>query len=139
MKFLLGLVCGVLIALGMSGRAQVSISVFGISKHSERGYCEKNPGLAINYHLAPDLRVQAGFYKNSLCERSNAVALPWCFAHFGPFCTGLAPIVVTGYAPRAEFVMLPIASYEQKSFAVDAIGALWDSKWVIGLGLRFPI
>ena len=139
MKFLLGLVCGVLIALGMSGRAQVSISVFGISKHSERGYCEKNPGLAINYHLAPDLRVLAGFYKNSLCEHSNVLALPWCPIHVGTLCAGFAPILVTGYSERASFVMLPVASYEQKSFAIDAIGGIWDSKWVIGLGVRFPL
>jgi hypothetical protein len=89
----LGLLHGALLA-------QVSVSVFGLSKHSEPGYCEVNPGLGINYQISENVRFGHGRYQNSKCSYTNITGLVYCPVKIGGFCFGMAFVRLTGYGPR---------------------------------------
>lgn len=118
----------------------LSLSVFGLSHHSERGrYCETNPGLGINYNLTRDTRLLAGFYKNSLCRESKVAGVVWCGMRYGNACAGVGFACLTGYSTKPVCVPLPTASYEQRRYAVDWVGGTDGRLWVVGVGLRFPI
>jgi len=136
--FAAGVLLGLCIAIGWNSHAQLSLSVFGASKHSESGYCEVNPGLALNYSLTPNTRLMAGFYKNSLCRETKVAGVVWCGLRLGPMCFGTGLVGLTGYSKRTIFLPLPTASYEQKDYAIDLVGGTDGKRSVIGFGLRFP-
>lgn len=91
--------------------AQVSISVFGASKHSVGGYCEVNPGLGINYQINDDLRFGHGRFKNSKCHYTDITGLSYCPIKLGAFCFGVAFLRLTGYGPSPIYAPLPIGAY----------------------------
>ena len=134
--FAAGLILGVSI---VAAKAQLSLSVFGASKHSESGYCEVNPGLALNYSLSSDTRLMAGFYRNSLCRQTKVAGVVWCGLRMGPMCLGMGLVGLTGYSTKTLLIPLPTASYEQKGYAIDVVGGSDGRNSVIGFGLRFPL
>lgn len=106
--FAAGLILGVCIA---AAKAQLSMSVFGLSKHSESGYCEVNPGLGINYQANGDLRLGAGRYRNSKCRWSDVIGASYTPLHMGDFSFGVALLRLTGYRDQAVIAPLPIGAY----------------------------
>lgn len=134
-----GILIGFLLAIGFSGHAQYSLSVFGLSKHSQSGYCEVNPGLALNYNITRDTRLLVGAYRNSLCHESKAAGVVWCGVRYGNACAGVGFACLTGYSTKPVCVPLPTASYERPKYAVDLVGGTDGKLWVMGVGLRFPI
>ena len=119
--------------------AQVSLSVFGASKHTEKGFCEFNPGLGIGYQIAPNWRLAAVRYKNSLCVESTAFGAIYQPIRIGSVAVGVALLRVTGYQDAPIYAPIPLISVEMKGYAIDAIVAAKDREGVIGLGLRFPL
>ena len=119
--------------------AQVSVSVFGLSKHSKSGFCETNPGLGLSYQLSEAWRLTAVRYKNSLCVDSTAVGAVYMPLTYGRFSFGTALLRVTGYQDQAIYAPIPVITYNGNGYAIDAIAVLNNSEGVIGLGLRFPL
>ncbi len=138
-NFLLGVFVASAVWLAWHGHAQLAVSVFGLSKHSQSGYCEANPGLALNYSLSRDVRLLAGRYENSKCHWSNALGIVYCGMRFGDVCFGSGLVRLTGYSAKALYVPLPTASYERPKYAVDFVGGTDGKLWVVGVGLRFPL
>lgn len=91
--------------------AQVSVSVFGVSKHSQPGYCEVNPGLGINYQIADDFSVSAARFRMSKCRPSNAIGFGYRPLHFGDFSFGFEFMRLTGYRDKPVYVPIPVGSY----------------------------
>jgi hypothetical protein len=129
---------GFILALGMSGRAQVSVSVFGLSKHSEPGYCEVNPGLGVNYQISENVRFGHGRYQNSKCGYTNITGLVYCPVKVGSFCFGLAFLRLTGYAANPIYAPLPIGAYTiSEHNAIDFFGLTTGDLTVVGAAWRF--
>jgi hypothetical protein len=91
--------------------AQVSLSVFGLSKHSQPGYCEVNPGLGINYQITDDFSVSAARFKMSKCRPSNAIGFGYRPFHIGDFSFGFEFMRLTGYKDKPVYVPIPVGSY----------------------------
>lgn len=118
--------------------AQWSVSVYGLSKHSESGYCEINPGLSINYEIAKDLRVGFGRFLNSQCQWSNGAGPVYTPLHVGPWSLGVAFLRVTGYKDKPVWVPLPAGSYAlDKRKSIDFFAAHKGDESVAGAALRF--
>ena len=132
------LLVGIVLAVFVAAHAQLSLSVFGASKHSKSGYCEVNPGLALNYDLGRDTRLITGFYRNSLCRETKLAGVVWCGLRLGQMCFGMGLVGLTGYLKQTIFIPLPTASYEGKGYAIDFVGGTDGKQSVIGMGLRFP-
>ena len=129
---------GFIVALGMSGRAQVSASVFGMSKHSKPGYCEINKGLGLNYQINDDLRFGHGRFQNSKCSYTNITGLVYCPVKVGHFCFGLAFVRLTGYAERAIYAPLPIGAYTiNQHNAIDFFAVTNGELSVAGAAWRY--
>jgi len=103
-----GIAIGVLIG---APRAQLAVSVFGLSKHSESGYCEVNPGLGATYSPYTDLRIGGGRYLNSKCRWTNAFGAFYTPLHVGDFSFGLAVLRLTGYRNTPVIAPLPVGAY----------------------------
>lgn len=142
--FLGGLIAGLLLAClvlwSAASFAQVSVSVYGMSRHSESGYCEMNPGLALNYELSDDLRIGAGRFLNSKCRWSNAAGVVYTPIRFGPLRLGLAVARLTGYKDAAVITPLPVGTFIiDRRHAIDffaahkgaesVVGAAWRVRW----------
>jgi hypothetical protein len=129
---------GLLVGIGMSGRAQVSASVFGLSKHSVSGYCEVNPGLGINYQISENVRFGHGRYQNSKCSYTNITGLSYCPVKVGSFCFGMALVRLTGYRPSAIYAPLPIGAYTvDKHNAIDFFAVTSGDLTVAGAAWRY--
>jgi hypothetical protein len=129
---------GLLVGIGMSGNAQVSVSVFGASKHSEPGYCEFNPGLGINYQLSENVRFGHGRYQNSKCSYTNITGISYCPVKVGSFCFGMAFLRLTHYRPNAIYAPLPIGAYTiDRHNAVDFFAMTSGELTVVGGAWRY--
>jgi hypothetical protein len=140
LTFAAGVLLGLLLAIGLSSRAQMSVSVFGLSKHSESGYCEVNPGLGVNYQASKDLRFGAGRYLNSKCRWSDVLGVSYTPVHYGNFSFGAALLRLTGYRDQPVIAPLPIGSYHltEKSYIdffvvknrdLMVTGGAWRYQW----------
>jgi hypothetical protein len=141
-KFLAGFLTALLLiaAVGILARAsaQVSVSVFGLSKHSEPGYCEVNPGLGVNYQISENVRFGHGRYQNSKCGYTNITGLVYCPVKVGSFCFGLAFLRLTGYAANPIYAPLPIGAYTiSEHNAIDFFGLTTGDLTVVGAAWRF--
>jgi hypothetical protein len=79
LKLVLAFLAGVLVAVGMSGRASDWATATVRSYHMERkGYEEQNYGLGVETEVTQRLRLALGFYRNS--ERRDSVygAVVYC-------------------------------------------------------------
>lgn len=140
-SFIAGFVsCLLLIAaVGMfaSVRAQWAVSIYGLSKHSEAGYCEINPGLSASYTFTKDLRLGHGRFLNSQCAWSNATGAIYTPFHVGRWSFGVALLRVTAYKDKPAFVPLPVGSYAfDKRHAVDFFIAHKGDESVAGAAWR---
>jgi hypothetical protein len=141
-KFLAGFLTALLLiaAVGILARAsaQVSVSVFGLSKHSEPGYCEVNPGLGVNYQISENVRFGHGRYQNSKCGYTNITGLVYCPVKVGSLCFGLAFLRLTGYAANPIYAPLPIGAYTiSEHNAIDFFGLTTGDLTVVGAAWRF--
>ncbi len=102
----------VLLLAPVTALAQLSISVFGLSKHSESGYCEVNPGLGVNYQITENMRFGHGRFRNSRCHPSNGTGFVYDPIKIGKFSFGIAALRLTGYRKEAVYVPLPVGSYQ---------------------------
>jgi hypothetical protein len=119
-------------------RAQISLTVFGASKHSESGYCEINPGIGVNYQLTPDLRIGHGRFLNSKCRWSNGTGLAYTPLHAGRWRFGFALMRLTGYRETATVAPLPIGAYLiDKRQAIDFFVVHKGEESVAGAAWRF--
>ena len=138
--FLAGLLCGFLLAIGLTSKAQLSLSIFGLSKHSTPNtFCEYNPGWGLSYGLNEDWRLTAVKYKNSLCRESDAYGAVYTPFKLGRFELGTAILRITGYSDSAMYVPIPVISYRGNGYAIDAIVVAKPTGGVIGVGLRVPL
>jgi hypothetical protein len=106
------LLVGAILAIFVAAHAQVSVSVFGISKHSEGGYCEVNPGVGINYQINDDLRFGHG--RDSRTASATTRTLPACpiaRSSSARSAFGVAFLRLTGYGPTPIYAPLPIGAY----------------------------
>lgn len=127
-----------LLLLPIAAFAQLSISVFGASKHSESGYCEINPGLGVNYQITDSLRFGHGRFENSKCKMSNGTGFVYDPLKLGNFRFGVAFLRLTGYHKNAVYVPLPVGSYAfDKDRFVDFFVAHKGDVTVTGAALRF--
>src|SRR4051812_23978747 len=116
----------VLLAPGVAC-AQLSVSVFGVSKHSEPGYCEVNPGLGVSYQVTESVRLGHARFRNSQCRPSNGTGLVWDPIKLGRFSFGIALLRVTGYHKKADYVPLPVGAYRvERDLFVDFFVASKD-------------
>jgi hypothetical protein len=134
------LLVGFVLAIFVIAHAQVSLSVFGLSKHSESGYCEVNPGLGLSYEVVKDLRVGGAKFLNSKCRWSNMAGVFYTPFHWRDLSFGIAPMWLTGYRDKPVFAPLPVGSYRLSRhgnadfFAVKnsdlyVTGAAWRYEW----------
>jgi hypothetical protein len=133
------LIAGTYVLVSSTAFAQVSVSVFGLSKHSKSGFCEVNPGFGVSYGIQEKWRLTAVRYKNSLCVDSTAagaVYTPWIY---GRFSFGTALLRVTGYQDKAIYAPIPVVTYNGNGYAIDAIVVMKNSEGVIGVGIRIPL
>lgn len=133
----LGLAIGIYIG---APRAQLSASVFGLSKHSESGYCEFNPGLGLNYYASDAFHLAAGRYLNSKCRWSNAIGGAYEPLKLVDFRFGTALLRLTGYRDKPVWALLPVGQYTiDKRYYVDFFAVKNRDLTVAGaaLGIRF--
>lgn len=131
--FLIGLAVGVLIAIGLSGKAETWMVVNGLAQHLDHNsYC--------NNHITKGFGIEhsgwsLGIYDNSNCNLSAYVAKSWLPLAVGSVRIGAIAGAVSGYAnvplPAAGLV----ATYERERwgtnlvfippFADSSPGVLW--------------
>jgi hypothetical protein len=132
------LLVGLILVVWVACHAQVSVSVFGLSKHSEPGYCEVNPGLGLNYQISENVRFGHGRYQNSKCSYTNITGLSYCPVKVGGFCFGMALVRLTGYRPSAIYAPLPIGAYTiDKHNAIDFFAVTSGDLTVAGAAWRY--
>lgn len=137
-NLLIGVALGFLLAVGWSAKAQLSLSVFGLSKHSQPGYCEVNPGLGLNYQITNDLRAGVARLRISQCRPSNWIGLFYDPIKWGNFSFGIAFLRVTGYQDEPVYVPLPVGSYRLGDRSViDFFIAHKDETSVTGAAWRY--
>ena len=131
------LIAAVLLAAAGAASGQVSLSIYGLSKHSDSPYCETNPGLGINYQITDDLRIGHGRFRNSKCRASNGTGLMYTPIKLGDWRFGVALLRLTGYNERPIFAPLPVGAYDfSRRHAVDFFVAHKDAETVVGAAWR---
>ena len=70
---------------------------------------------------------------------TNALGIGYCAFRWDALCLGAGVFRLTGYQEEPIYVPVPIISYEQKIYAIDAIAGIKDRKWVVGVALRLPV
>jgi hypothetical protein len=124
LKLALAFLAGVLVAVGMSGRASDWATATVRSYHMERkGYEEQNYGLGVETEVTQRLRLALGFYRNS--ERRDSVygAVVYCpvSVRWGNWrgC-GMAG-GVTGYNDTVAPLAGAVLSYEGKVWGANLL------------------
>jgi hypothetical protein len=124
LKLVLAFLAGVLVAVGMSGRASDWATATVRSYHMERkGYEEQNYGLGVETEVTQRLRLALGFYRNS--ERRDSVygAVVYCpvSVRFGNWrgC-GMAG-AVSGYNDTVAPLAGAVLSYEGREWGANLL------------------
>jgi hypothetical protein len=124
LKLALAFLAGVLVAVGMSGRASDWATATVRSYHMERkGYEEQNYGLGVETEVTQRLRLALGFYRNS--ERRDSVygAFVYCpvSVRWGNWrgC-GMAG-AVSGYNDTVAPLAGAVLSYEGKEWGMNLL------------------
>jgi hypothetical protein len=132
------LLVAIVLVVWVVAHAQVSVSVFGLSKHSESGYCEVNPGLGVNYQLTENFRFGVARLRISPCRPSNWIGFVYDPLKIGNFRFGVAFLRVTSYQPEPVYVPLPVGSYVvSRHHAVDFFAAHKGGTSVTGAAYRY--
>ena len=121
MKLVLAFCAGVLVAIGMSGRAETwGVVTVGSEHLNGKQYCEFNPGAGIE--TGGDTRYLLGFYENSLCD---TVSLYFGVAHKvlkkDGWSAGFSGLVITGYESEITLGAALVLSYEGKRNGVNLV------------------
>lgn len=135
--FATGLLFGLCLAIGFSGRAQTYIVVSGFAQHLSQGsHC--------NNHFTPGLGIEGkgysfGVFDNSNCNVSAYVAKIWTPLHVSNWRLGAISGLVSGYNSSVIPVAGAVVAYERKTWAVNLIfvppykdsgNVLWvQAKW----------
>lgn len=122
--FSAGILLGLLIAIGGSGRAGDWLVGSGLVRHLNGGaHCNDRvtPGFGVEISRSADARIAAGVYDNSNCRVSSYAAYVWTPLHFGQIHVGALAGGVTGYSytvlPAAAFT----ATFEARRWGVNLI------------------
>jgi hypothetical protein len=127
--FAAGLLLGLCIAIGLSGRAENWLVVNGVVAHTEGSYCNNRITKGLGYEkVNGSLRLGVGFYDNSNCQWSTYAAAAWLPLYLQSINLRVGGIVggVTGYRSSVTPAGgIAIASEEQGyGFNVIAIPPL---------------
>ena len=97
--FAAGLLFGLCLAIGFSGRAQDALIISGLAYHLDQDHhCNSvTEGLGWERSQSENWRSQIGFYRNSNCRWSAYVAEAWMPLHWGKVSTGILGGIITGY------------------------------------------
>lgn len=117
--FLLGLLIGV----GLSGRAEDYVIVSGLAKHLDgKQHCNSTTtGLGYEHSQSENWRSQIGFYRNSNCRWSAYAAEAWMPLHLGNLSLGLLGGVVSGYASSILPAGGIVTAYRFKNWKLNLI------------------
>jgi len=85
-------------------------------------YCEVNPGLGIEKDWKKDTRLLAGFYRNSLCEKTTFyLGASWLPLRHKSMSIGFAGLGLTGYNDNVTLGAAMVLSYEGKKNGVNFV------------------
>ncbi len=140
--FLLGLLVGI----GMSGRAEDRAVVSGLAIHIGQGrHCNEyiTPGIGLEHDLSKNWQLAVGVYDNSNCKASAYVAGAWLPLRFADLRLGTISGLVSGYNNSIFPVAGLVASFQPKGkFGINLLfipPAGETSKGVAWFQLSFPI
>jgi hypothetical protein len=123
-KLALAFIAGVLVAIGMSGRASDWATATVRSYHMERkGYEEQNYGLGVETEVTQRLRLALGFYRNSERRESVYGAAVYCPLYLRSANWRLCGMGggVTGYNDTVAPLAGAVISYEAKEWGVNVL------------------
>jgi len=113
--FAAGLLFGLCLAIGFSGRAQDYIVVSGLVRHLDGSeHCNNlvTPGLGYEHPITDKWRLSVGGYNNSGCKPSYYAAGAYLPLHMGDWKLGVLGGAVSGYSAPILPVGALIAAYE---------------------------
>jgi hypothetical protein len=129
-------------APSIAGDTWIASSVTSYHFDRSAGYNERNWGVGIERGIAPDVRLIAGVYRNSLYRESTYAGASWTPFAAGPVRLGVLAGVVDGYkADHGRFVpiAMPLVTYEIGRAGANLIYLphYKDDGGVIGLQLKY--
>lgn len=123
--FAAGLLCGLLLTIGIQGRTQDWLVGSGLVRHlNGGGHCNDRvtPGFGVEISRSANARVAAGIYDNSNCRVSSYAAYVWTPLHYGRLHVGALAGGVTGYSQYPVLPALALtAAYEARRWGVNLI------------------
>jgi hypothetical protein len=123
-KLALAFLAGVLVAVGMSGRAETwGVATLGSKHLNGKDYCEFNPGLGGEWDWKYDTRIIGGFYyPNSLCEEGSLyLGGLKNLAKYQNWRGGVAAMGLTGYSSPLTLGVALALSYEGKENGFNVV------------------
>lgn len=124
MKLVLAFCAGVLVAIGMSGRAEDwAVATLGSQHLNGKSYCELNLGLGGEVDWKPDTRIIGGFYSpNSLCDKTSLYGgLLRHYFRYQEWRGGVAVMGLTGYNSGLTLGAALAMSYEGRENGFNLI------------------
>ena len=138
---LLALAC---VEMGPSIAGDTWIAASVASHHFDRegDHNERNWGVGVEHGIAPQVRLVAGAYRNSLYDTSHYAGANWTPLVFGPVRLGVMAGAVDGYnANHGRYipVVVPLLSVEQGRVGANLLylPRYKDDAGVIGLQLKY--
>lgn len=123
--------------------AQTYVTASVASYHLDRSkhHNEQNWGLGFEHEVYQDVRLTAGFYRNSNYLDSTYVGVAWMPLKLGDFKFGGFGGGFTGYAIDIKWGILPVMAYERGNWGANLTYAPTtggkDSSGVLGLQLKY--
>ncbi len=116
---------GLLVGVGMSGRAEDYVIVSGLAKHLDgKQHCNSTTtGLGYEHSQSENWRSQIGFYRNSNCRWSAYAAEAWMPVYLQSINVRLGVLggVVTGYGSAVLPAGGLVTSFEFKKWKLNLI------------------
>lgn len=111
--FVAGLLCGLLLAIGIACKAQ-SLIISGVAIHLDGAHhCNWfTEGLGYEKPISDNWRIAVGAYANSNCRLSTYIASAWLPLHWSDWRFGTISGLVTGYRMRLTPAAGAVAAYE---------------------------
>jgi hypothetical protein len=129
LKLALAFLAGVLVAVGMSGRAETwGVATLGSKHLNGKDYCEQNIGPGGEWDWSENTDILAGFYApNSLCEHESwYLGAQRELVEYGKWRAGVSGLALTGYSSSITLAVALALSYEGKENGFNIV--LFPSK-----------
>lgn len=144
-EFIVTLLAGLVVGALLCGQSRADTwlvsTVTSYHTAKQEQYNANNFGLGVEHDIADRWRASAGFYENSYYRRSWYAGASYCLWTSGAWKVGVFGAAVTGYGEPVQAALMPVLTYEAKTWGAN-IGIVPHPErgvGVIGLQLKYRL